>query len=33
MRFSALWVLAIGLCAVDLRGEEIRTVSSSPKLP
>ena len=33
MRFSALWMLAIGLFSVGLRGEEIRPVSSSDPIP
>ena len=33
MRFSALWMLAIGLFSVGLSGEEIRTVSSRDPIP
>ena len=33
MRFSALWVLAIGLGSAGLRGEEVRKVSSSDTIP
>ncbi len=33
MRFSALWVLAIGLCSAGLQGEEFRKVSSSDTIP